>query len=304
MSYLRTTSSAIEKESSMRMHCFLILLASLSFVSTSTAQQNCRAPEACVPRCDAPRQTAVPPATPRVVPQQGYFARSQASGEFAGESNAIGIRGLEFRLPEIRLSLPEIRIPSVVHYRRNPEMIVDRSRAPWLDGQALELNPVGPARARAAEPPATTRGTPSCNGYSYEPSKMPAAVSQLQDEIQQQQLIIAELQKSLMDAREVMSRSLAEREKDLRLARLANQLNQVETTSKLKSPRTTAPQIEYLPDLEPSSPTTPNKIVQTQHQVPTQREPLDTTVQVDTQPPLNSLGFKNRLRTLFRLPAK
>lgn len=74
-----------------------------------------------------------------VRPESGQYVTGPETGEFAGESNSVGIRGFKLRFPEIQLEFPTIQLPSLVRYRRNPEMIVDRSRAPFQENAVMEF---------------------------------------------------------------------------------------------------------------------------------------------------------------------
>lgn len=74
----------------------------------------------------------------------GAFAVPQAAGEQIGESGSVGIRGLELRLPEMRLALPEIRLPSYYRIRHGAEMRVAESRAPFVLGQAATYGMMSP----------------------------------------------------------------------------------------------------------------------------------------------------------------
>lgn len=101
-----------------------------------------------VPQADACATTSCPCAPPEGYPEsdltpEGQYIRAPESGEFAGESNSYGVRGFGLKLPSLNLEMPELRLPSLTHYRRNPEMIVDGSRAPFQQGRALEFNQVG-----------------------------------------------------------------------------------------------------------------------------------------------------------------
>lgn len=106
------------------------------FAQVTRPAEGCQAPMYMPPNCTAP--------TPRSfeAPRSGAFVRSPETGEQAGESTGVGLRGFGIRLPAVSLDLPEIRFPSLVKYRRNAEMHVEGSRAPWVEGRALEFNQV------------------------------------------------------------------------------------------------------------------------------------------------------------------
>ena len=214
--------------------------------------------------CEAPRSVCNP-GTPRslpTIPQQptGYYARSTEAGEYAGESSRVGIRGFGFTLPTISIELPEVKLPSLVHYRRNPEMVVDSARAPWVNGRAMEFNNLGEPGAAVprANPQTQPRNVtpeqprslpsrscdrnyapPSCNQSASQdrPALAPAAeeFSQLRYELMMQRRTISELQKALEDANVCLNDSLKRRERDLKLVRLAQQLKQAENVSRFQS---------------------------------------------------------------------
>lgn len=129
----------------MRTKSFVVLLAiagnALCLMSNDQAYgQNCAAPDPV--NCGATQRSApVQRAEPR-----GFYSRSPDTGEFSGENNSIGVRGFGLRLPSISLEMPELRLPSLARYRRGPFMTTDSTRAPFVEGRALEFNPVGPDR--------------------------------------------------------------------------------------------------------------------------------------------------------------
>lgn len=107
-----------------------------SFAQVMRGADGCQAP----PYYTAPNCST---ATPRSLESpRGAYVRSPETGEQAGEATGYGLRGFGVRLPAISLDLPEIRLPCLVKYRRNPEMHVEGSRAPWVEGRALEFNQV------------------------------------------------------------------------------------------------------------------------------------------------------------------
>ena len=62
------------------------------------------------------------------------FGTPTPAGTVAGASSSIGLRGLEIHLPELKLALPTITLPSLIRFRRDPELYVDSSRAPLIQG--------------------------------------------------------------------------------------------------------------------------------------------------------------------------
>lgn len=110
-----------------------------------------------IAKATAPAQGAPAAAAPAM------FAAPPQGGQISGESNAIGIRGLELHFPEMRFALPTLQLPSLVRIRRNPEMQIDGGRAPLVGGAAATYGQIAaggnvqaaPAAATApAQPPA------------------------------------------------------------------------------------------------------------------------------------------------------
>lgn len=138
-------------------------LCFMSIVPPAFVQaQSCAAPGPC--SCTFCQQQKSRDVSPREAAPRGYYSRSPDTGEFSGENNSIGVRGFGLRLPAISIELPELRLPSLARYRRGPHMTTDSARAPWVEGRALEFNPVGPERDAAdrSVTPSNTRGAPSC----------------------------------------------------------------------------------------------------------------------------------------------
>lgn len=148
---------------------FLVLCVGIAGFATPTLTtpgavyaQRCDAP-GCTSCGAAPRSTQAPRSAAR-----GIYSRSPDSGERVGESNSMGIRGFGIRLPSISLEMPELRLPSLNRYRRDAYMITDSAHAPYVDGRALEFNPVGADREAAAPERSTpsprfTPRSPSCD---------------------------------------------------------------------------------------------------------------------------------------------
>ena len=60
------------------------------------------------------------------------FQAPAPSGQIAGASNSIGLRGFEIHFPELRLALPTLQLPSLVKFRREPHMRLDPADAPLI----------------------------------------------------------------------------------------------------------------------------------------------------------------------------
>jgi hypothetical protein len=129
----------------------VLLLAAVGrtcIAQTGRSADGCQAPVYCPPNCSNP------PASNRgLTAPQGAYVRSPETGEQAGESTGYGLRGFGLRLPAISIDLPELRMPAMVKYRRNAEMHVESSRAPWVDGRALEFNQVPQTNDRNLQTP-------------------------------------------------------------------------------------------------------------------------------------------------------
>lgn len=123
---------------------------------------SCDRCRSCNQPCQPEEKENAPPNNPReFAPERnevpGAYAIPQAAGEQVGESGSIGIRGLEIRLPEIRLALPELRLPSYYHVRRGAEMHVDSARAPYVYGQAATYGMMSPGGMPVGEEAAVLR---------------------------------------------------------------------------------------------------------------------------------------------------
>lgn len=127
---------------------FLNVFVCGCLAATAQAQQ-CAAP---APQCAAP-PTAAPAPPPT---SAGRFVRGPTPGAAAGESHSFGIRGPALHIPEIRLALPTLELPSLFHIRRDAEKIFDVTRSPFVEEQPLEFGNVptsAPAPAAAPAPP-------------------------------------------------------------------------------------------------------------------------------------------------------
>ena len=60
------------------------------------------------------------------------FQAPAPSGQIAGASHSIGLRGFEIHFPELRLALPTLQLPSLVKFRREPHMRLDPAEAPLI----------------------------------------------------------------------------------------------------------------------------------------------------------------------------
>ncbi len=167
---------------------------------------NCDAPAYCPPTCAGKPN----PESTDIKPENGQYVRGPESGEFVGPAESIGVRGFGFRLPEIRIDFPEIRLPHLVRYRRNPEMVVTESRAPFVRGEALEFNQVNPESAPAPE--STDKPEPEAAPYCVPPTpSCTARERQLQMELATREAEIHEMNQRFSQLERMVTK-LAERE--------------------------------------------------------------------------------------------
>ena len=136
-------------------------------------------PRDCPPHAYQPQ--AVPPQhfQPQAVPPQavpGMFAAPQARGEIAGESSSVGIRGFGIRIPAIQLEFPTIQLPSLIRFRREPEMRLEATYAPFVAGVPAvygQLAPGGIAQVAPPMPPPPPQYPPYPQGQMVPPQQAP-----------------------------------------------------------------------------------------------------------------------------------
>ena len=128
------------------------------------------------PSCELPQNysTCAPllPATTESVLPAGMYAQPPATGELEGQSSGYGLRGMEIRLPEIRLSLPSVNFPRLIRHTRAAQMHVDSATAPFVPGVPAQFGMLSagglvPANALHAAPAqgidkAPTQSVPPC----------------------------------------------------------------------------------------------------------------------------------------------
>lgn len=88
---------------------------------------------------------------PQAYPQ-GAFAAPQSRGEVAGESRSIGFRGIAIEFPAIRFELPTIQLPSCIRFRKEPEMRIAESYAPYVPGHPAIYGQIAPGGAAQVAP--------------------------------------------------------------------------------------------------------------------------------------------------------
>lgn len=124
------------------------------------------------PAQEEPKPQVVGAAAAAVPPTM--FAAPPPGGEITGEQKSVGIRGFAITMPELRLELPTLHLPSVVQSRRNPEMRMDSARAPMVSGTPAAFGQIAnagvptfqqqpittPASAPQTKPPTDSAGGP------------------------------------------------------------------------------------------------------------------------------------------------
>lgn len=151
----------------------MLLVFSTTIMAQGRAYLN---PCDCVPtqgqscyRC-RPTSDAEPQSNPE---EENIFVAPPPSGEVSGESSSLGIRGFSIRIPEMSITFPTIQLPSLVKYRRGPEMLTDQGRATFQPRPEAGLQ-----FAREPEPKAEPQSNPepenkeNCYPYPY-PPRMP-----------------------------------------------------------------------------------------------------------------------------------
>ena len=109
------------------------------------------------------------------------FAAPAPAGEITGESHSVGLRGFALTMPELRLELPTLHLPSMVRSRRNPEMRVDGGRAPMVSGapaaygQLANAGFVQSANAGFAQTQAAPAAAPARTAPAAAPAAAPAS---------------------------------------------------------------------------------------------------------------------------------
>ncbi len=153
-------------------------------------------PEACTPRCDVPQgyhcpptcQPRTAPAAPAAPAPAGNFLRGPGTGQKSGESRSLGIRGPALHIPEIRLALPTLELPSPVLFTRDAEMLFDSLRGPLSMAAVQDYGaiPADAAPAPAAPTPATPeippapQCTPACVPLLGQAERLEATLARLE----------------------------------------------------------------------------------------------------------------------------
>ena len=112
-------------------------------------------------------QAATANAGPGTTAAPAQFQAPAPSGQIAGASNSVGLRGLEIHFPELRFALPTLQLPSLMKFRREPHMQLDSASAPMIAPASA-----APAAAPAGYAPQAYAATPYGYGspYGYAPA--------------------------------------------------------------------------------------------------------------------------------------
>lgn len=123
-------------------------LVALSTIETAAFAQQCAVPQYQAPACTSPQyyhpsqgESAARPES-GVRQPEGAYIRGPESGEFEGGSSSYGVKGFGFKLPAISFEGPEMRLPHLTRYRRNPVFHSESARAPFVRGPVTEFNQV------------------------------------------------------------------------------------------------------------------------------------------------------------------
>ena len=139
------------------MRRIVLFTAACGLLPSIAAAQQCAAPSY-APQCAAPAMAAPAPAT---APPRN-FVRAPATGQAAGESNSIGLRGFTLHIPEMRIGLPTLELPSLMRFRREAEMIFDHTRGPLVNGDVLDFGNLPANAAPAVAPAVAPAFAPTC----------------------------------------------------------------------------------------------------------------------------------------------
>lgn len=110
------------------------------------------------PRSGPPESNLRPgpeqPAEQYVTRETGFFQAPPRSGAFQGARNSFGVSLGGLTIPEMRLALPTLELPSLSRSRQNARMLVDSAVAPWVStgSETVRLGPTGSRTAVAGEP--------------------------------------------------------------------------------------------------------------------------------------------------------
>ncbi len=146
------------------MRLLLPIFGAVALCSSVGSAQQCAVPQPyCTPSTCVPTpNVGTPPPSVGAPPKTNErFVRGPAPGSAAGESNSLGIRGPTLHIPEVRITLPNLELPSLFHVRHDAMKIFGTTLSPLIDEPALELSNVGEAPPDVGASPKV--GAPACN---------------------------------------------------------------------------------------------------------------------------------------------
>lgn len=160
--------------------------------------------------------------------RRGVYVRAPETGEYAGESESVGLRGLGIRIPEFHLELPTIQLPCFIHFRRDAELYADSARLPFVErepvefGQFMKREPEAAPRPREPESAPLKRDCCPPQQQYLAPPPAPAACASNAERELRWQLQVREYELSQLQNRfeqlESAVNSLAERPDPVQLA--------------------------------------------------------------------------------------
>jgi hypothetical protein len=247
-----------------------LIAGAASFAPMTAMAQQCEAPAAyCVPQCAAPA-----PAPPAPAPPAGNFLRGPATGQAAGESRSMGLRGFTLRIPAITVATPTLELPSLFKLRRDAEMHFDSSTGPLTSAPVHEF---GTLPAAPAPVPAPVAPAPAPVYYTPPACAVPAAGCTTDARSRELDAKIAELERL---QREVVTL------RDTYAARLSS-LEATQASAQPEGAAKPAPSKTQASAIRASRPLPPVKLVQAGYNEPAVASPwapLSTAKPVDNTP--------------------
>lgn len=148
--------------SSLFVGAALSLSPALGFAQQCDAPAIC-APAVCAPQCSTPQLNSAP-AQPN-----GNFTRGPATGQRAGASRSLGIRGPALHIPEVRIALPTLEFPSPVRFVRDAEMLFDPNRGAFSSAAVQDFGTIENDGLKNAAPQGNNNLNPAGSTPCYMP---------------------------------------------------------------------------------------------------------------------------------------
>ncbi len=176
------------------------MLAVSAWNSIGLAQQyaapQCASPPYYAPRCSGPESGNRESGLSQ---PEGSYVRGPESGEFESGSSSFGMKGFGLKLPAISFEGPEMRLPHLTRYRRNPSMVVESSRAPFVKGRAMEFSQVPKDTQESGLQQPTTKESGNSSAPQYQcippaPACNTATERRLRDELARKEVEIRDMQ--------------------------------------------------------------------------------------------------------------